>query len=464
MARVLVVGLCPLPFENANRLFGPGIRTWQFARPLLDDGHDVCLVTGRMAGAYSAPAGTTTRREGRLVHHAVDDLVLHDGAYLQRVHDEFVPDAIVGATITPTFVAVSLKTDAPIWADVFGDVMSEAQAKAQVYGDDAYVFDFWRLLRPVLDRGDVFSSVSGRQGWALVGALGTRGRLNRRTLGYSFVHAIPCAVDVTSAPSPSARRVLRGVDVGEDDFVVLWSGSYNTWTDVECLFAGLEDAMARDPRVRFVSTGGEVAGHDEVTYPRFLDLIAASPYRRRFIMKGWLPTQEVPGYWAEADVGIHLDRPMYERELGSENRVLSWMGAGLAVVASNVSELSAEIARHDLGLTFPPGDPGTLAETLLTAAADRERNRERAERARAYARRYFSYEETTRPLRAWLAHGPPRPAPDRGHRVRLEIQDGRLSFRQRVVRLRASIRARGALATGQAILQKRLDRLRRRWA
>ena len=44
MSKILVCGLCPLPFENTRKTYGPGIRTWQFAWSLSRAGHDVTLM------------------------------------------------------------------------------------------------------------------------------------------------------------------------------------------------------------------------------------------------------------------------------------------------------------------------------------------------------------------------------------------------------------------------------------
>jgi hypothetical protein len=94
------------------------------------------------------------------------------------------------------------------------------------------------------------------------------------------------------------------------------------------------------------------------------------------------------------------------------------MMAGLPVVCSDLSELGRTIERERLGLTFTPGDARGLAEALLRLARDQGVRREHAERARAYALAHLTFEETTRPLRAWAAR--PTCAPDRGRRVRLE--------------------------------------------
>jgi glycosyltransferase involved in cell wall biosynthesis len=461
MARVLVVGSCPLPFENERRLYGPGIRTWQFTKPLLAGGHQVCLVTSRIHGAYPGATGPTVREDGRLTHHVVDDTSLQATDVLQRIHDALAPDCVVAATMAASWAATRLRTPVAIWADAFGDVMSEAQAKAFVHDDDMHLWGHWRMLRAVLDRADVLSSVSERQAYALIGALGTRGRLNKHSLGYRFVHTIPCGVD--AAPLPPPRPVLRGREVGGEDFVVLWSGSYNTWTDVDLLFAALEAAMARDPRIRFASTGGQVEGHDERTYPRLLALIRASRFADRFVMKGWLPTQEVPDYWAAADVGIHLDRPIYERELGSQNRVLSWMRAGLPVLCSEISELSSVIKAHGLGFTFPPNDRDALADAIVGAAGDTTRRRNVAERARDYVLTHFTYEATTKPLVAWVAGGRPERAADHGRRVPLERDELRTPWRRHAGRFVESVRLRGILSTGRAVARSLCMRVRARY-
>ncbi len=118
------------------------------------------------------------------------------------------------------------------------------------------------------------------------------GRLSFRTIGYDFVSVLPCALLPGSArdPLPAAHRRSHA---GEP-FQVLWSGSYNTWSDVRTLVNGLERAMERDPRVRFVSTGGEIPGHDESTYGELVERVARSRFADRFDLRGWLIADELP--------------------------------------------------------------------------------------------------------------------------------------------------------------------------
>ena len=63
MTRVLVVGHSPLPWEDLTKSYGPGTRTWQFAQPLLEDGHDVTVLASRIPFVYPDDMDTVTRAE-----------------------------------------------------------------------------------------------------------------------------------------------------------------------------------------------------------------------------------------------------------------------------------------------------------------------------------------------------------------------------------------------------------------
>lgn len=454
--KILVCGLCPLPFENTRTSFGPGVRSWQFAAPLRRAGHDVLMVARRIPGTYDAGLPDEQRYDHDGVHivsvawdHA-ESLEL-----LRREHDDFQPDALVGATIYGSFDACRLDVEAPVWADQFGHVMAEAQAKAYVAESNRYLRTFWRMEREVIVRGDVFSAVSRHQQFATIGELGAVGRLTKETLGYRFVRCIPCGLD--PEPLRHGRTVLRGERVPDDAFVVLWSGSYNTWTDVDTLFDALEGAMEANPEVWFVSTGGAVEGHDEVNYPRFCRRIETSRFRDRFVLQGWLPKHEATDHYFEADVGINIDKYMYEGLLGSKNRVLDWMRAGLPALIGDLPELAAEVDERGMGFVFPLGDAPALTAAILELAADREKVREAGRRAREYGATHLTFDQTARPLVTWASD--PRPAPDRMHRPDpgfLDDLDRRHDARPR------AIADRGYDVAGRVVGRRWLRAVRRR--
>ncbi|MDZ7836823.1 MAG: glycosyltransferase [Actinomycetota bacterium] len=319
----------------------------------------------------------------------------------------------------PSYIGSKIKTGLPLWADLFGHVMAEAQARAAVDEDDGCLFHYWNSEYNILRKADLFSCVSERQEYALIGELGAAGRLNRHTLGYDFSCCIPCGMPADSYQH--TRKVIRTAEgVGEDDFVVLWTGGYNTWTDVDTLFEGLKLAMESNPKIKFVSTGGEIPEQDTRTYPHFLSLIEESRFRQNFLMKGWIKGEDVPNYYLEADVGINIDKDIYEVRLGSKNRILDWMRAGLCVVSSDVCELTHIIEKEGIGYTFTPGSSQQLAKLLLYLADHRQQVKERGQEGRQYGLKHFNYAYTTRDLRQWAKK--PYTAPDRSQDKKIMFQ------------------------------------------
>ncbi len=428
MTRILILGAAPLPFEPQKRQYAANLRTWHFARPLLDDGHRVRLIAGRLPKTYTEDAEPVTFiRRDALEYFSLSEELFEDRGYVQTLADEFDPEAILGVNTYPSSRAVRVDTERPIWCDLNGWIMAEAQTKCRVYDDDRYLSHFWSMERAVLDRADVISTVSEAQAHATLGELASRGRLGRRNFGYRFVYPVPNAV--SEVEYRHDKTVLRGVSppgdpgrviAGDGDFVVLWAGGYNTWTDVDLLYDALTAAMAEVPDLRFVSTGGAIDGHDEITFDSFRRHAEDSRFAERFHFAGWVPTEDVPSYYFESDLGINVDSYNYETVFGARNRLNDMMKVGLPVLTTTGTEISHIVAEHELGLTCDT-DAGAFAERLVWAARHRDRLKAMAEAARDFVVREFSYERTTEPVRAWAAE--PHRAPDHGRRVDLSPAD-----------------------------------------
>ena len=50
--KIMILGMSPMPFENDIKVYGTGIRTWQFAVPLLQNGHRLCIIGYAIPSAY----------------------------------------------------------------------------------------------------------------------------------------------------------------------------------------------------------------------------------------------------------------------------------------------------------------------------------------------------------------------------------------------------------------------------
>lgn len=400
MPRVFLLGCGPLPFESSRLHSGPGIRTWQLAKPLLETGHELRLVA-------LCPPGESLQIQAGLP--GLDLIKIAEPALLLDLVREFAPDVLVGATAYPSFLLARLGLDQPLWADLFGDPMAEAQARASTDADDWAVANNRYMLYPILERADGFSVVSERHKDVLLGQLGVAGRLNRHNAGVDLIHVIPCAWSQELAP---LRHTQRKETIERETIVALSSGGFNTWCDIGTLQRALELAMDQEPRLRFVATGGPIPGFDDHTFKQFRVLVARSAHAARFELTGWIEREELARRELEADFGIVAEKPLLERRLGSANRCLHWMGRGVPFVCARISELSEQLEREGLALTYPPGDERALAAAILRLAREPELRRQLAARAERVARESFSFVTTTAGLREWLQQ--PRSAPDRG--------------------------------------------------
>ncbi|MBE7558091.1 glycosyltransferase family 4 protein [bacterium] len=415
MSKILLLGVGPLPFYENDYVSGIGTGTWQLALPLLRAGHEVFLVSGEF-GVHTTPEVKYTHPPecyGALFHLPIPEPLPERlpalARQLEPKIEEFGPDAVVSAgSPIASMLALQLDLDLPTWFDLNGDIMTEVQAKLP-FTSDAELDFFLRHTGRMLRHGDVFSTVSARQRLAVIGQLAMMGRLNRNTLGYELVHVIPNGIDARQEFVHDAD-VLRGVVVGPLDFVVLWSGGFNTWVDVDSLFAALELAMERSPRLVFAATGGGLSGHHTDGYLRFQRKIETSRFKDRFQMLGWIPYSDLHNTYLEADVGINVDLPVYESELGARNRFLSWMAAGLPVATTVTTEISRELVDAGAAFALPLRDPAGIADMLADLSENRERCRRVGMVGKEYAFKNFSFEATTRALLTWAEH--PSYAPD----------------------------------------------------
>jgi hypothetical protein len=424
MSRVLAVGW-ELPERAPGlRMEAANYRTWQLVESLRLDGHAICLVAGRIGGDY--PAGPLeTVADGGLTYVPMRFSEPFWIRQLQRIHDEFRPDCIIGITFAGALRAGRLRTGMPRWFDIYGDHTAEMQAAAHLRRSDRGIATELRFLRQLLKTGDVFSACSAAQRHALIGQLSMVGRLNRATFGYECVHVIrPGAAAGTALPVGA----LRGPVVDPAAKVILWAGGYNTWTDINTLYRGLEFAMDRDPGLHFVSVGGELLGCD--AYAHFIELIEPSRHRSRFHLLGWQPVAAVPSYYVDADLAITLDANCYEAELGTRTRLLEMMQHGLPVVTTRACELSHLIEAEGLGMTFPIGDWQRMGQQILALTTDEARCRAMGERAREYASTTLAFDNTSAPLRRWACA--PQLAPDRRRQSRSDVYSLEYSARATV--------------------------------
>ncbi len=434
MAKVLLIGYHPPQLVKEIKIEAAHYRTWQFLEPLLADGHTVCLCAGTR-GEKTTAVEIPPTWQPLLQHHAIPFGEAGWVQQLQQVHDRFEPDCIVAVNFSHCLYATKLQTTRPIWMDVYGDMLTIMQAAAYRSQSDRGLDTSIAFMRTILQTGDVFSGCGLPQQHMMVGELAMAGRLNHRTFAYQFVHTVPPGSPPGSAvaiPRQQARQLLSKQGICEEDFVVLWCGGYNTWTDVETLFKALTWAMAEDPRLHYVSVGANTYHAPDNVYTQLLALIDKSPYRHRFHMLGWRPWSEVPHFYRESDVGINIDALHYETIYGTRTRLVEMIADGLPVVTSLGAELSYLLRDRGAALTFEVGDWQGMGEQLVKLAQEPTLRSHMAATAHEFASTALSFAATTKSVREWVRQ--PQLAPDKAR------QNMRGRAQQVEYRLRTAIR------------------------
>lgn len=421
MSRILVLGIGPLLEGNVRNFSAHALRTWHLVSPLIEAGHEVRLITFPIKSDDPAEQSESGIEKKNFAGFSYEAFLNHDERHnlraLNEVCAQFHPDALLGINSYPCYLLAKADSTAPMWADFNGWLLVEAQVKSAVHGNNFHLGRYWEMEEAPLRRADKFSAVSMRQYYALLGELGSVGRLNRHTFNYPFAHFIPNAYNPFFIAPDAAKqeRQYRGNIFPDNAFAVLWSGGYNSWTNVDILFQAVERAMREAPELHYVSTGGAIHGHDDLTYEKFCGLVDSSPLKDRFHLLGWVPAEELPSIYSACNLGLCVDADNYETMFGARNRTINMMAAGLPVLTTLGAEISEELVEADCAIGCRVADVDDLARALIAANWRRDQLRQMGSRGREYIVQNFSYAETTRDLVAWAAH--PAHAPDNSVKI-----------------------------------------------
>ena len=132
MKKIMILGLGPLATEPSVKFHGGGNRAWHFTQPLLEAGFEVQLICMRITdSSQPVQPDEIERRDGNLTLVSVDEIrCFAQDDYLRGRIARFQPDALIGACDYPAARACAVAGDRPVWADIHGYPMGEAQAKA----------------------------------------------------------------------------------------------------------------------------------------------------------------------------------------------------------------------------------------------------------------------------------------------------------------------------------------------
>ena len=335
----------------------PTLRLWQGIRALVAAGLQVAVISEVPGG--SAPPTSYRLGDARVSWWSVLPGQLSPAVVSAEVI-RFSPRCVVSlGPFSPARAAAYVPAGVPVWIDLPGDMMAEAQLRAK--DDISHLTNYHQILTAALVRGDAFSVCSPPQQHALWGQLGLMGRLSPGDLQGPPVLVMPPAVD----PHWFGEAHEAGPLLPPGTPAVGLFGSINTWADVPRLNALLQGALTRQPTLHVVITGGVVASHEEGATSQLMAGLTA--FGDRIHPQGWVEPARLLSAVDSCQVALLVDKPCVEAYLGARTRLGLGVARGLRWVLTPFVYGAAELGRQ--GLANPLDTPERDVDTLLTAMA-----------------------------------------------------------------------------------------------
>jgi glycosyltransferase involved in cell wall biosynthesis len=198
--------------------------------------------------------------------------------------------------------------------------------------------------------------------------------LGRRLLGSRPFHAVPAGVNLAAFRPGLPRTFRREHGIPDDHIVFILAGTLDALRGTDVPLRGFVQALARNDRLWLLMPGKGPQLEELRDYAR------THRVDHRVWLPGYVPYAEMPRLFAASDAGVSYLAPTEYHEGLPPMKVMEYLGAGLPVIASDVSSHRMQLQHESNGLLAPPGPDG-FAEAMLRFAADGELRARMAEAA-----------------------------------------------------------------------------------
>jgi glycosyltransferase involved in cell wall biosynthesis len=177
---------------------------------------------------------------------------------------------------------------------------------------------------------------------------------------------------------------------------VVFVGSFYAWHGAEVLLRAFAAAHKQARGLRLIMVGDGARRAPSEALAREFGITEAVEFT------GWVSNDQVIERLGRADIGVapYLGiEPFYF----DPAKIIEYMAAGLATLASNQGRIADMVEDDVSGLLLPPGDEAALTAALLRLANDKALRERLGEAARQRAETMFSWPEISRQVLALCA-------------------------------------------------------------
>jgi glycosyltransferase involved in cell wall biosynthesis len=205
-----------------------------------------------------------------------------------------------------------------------------------------------------------------------------------------ILELIPYGADTETIRSDQREASRRSFGLEDSDVMVLGIGRFVHWKGFDVLIDAVARLRASTPSVRLVFAGDGDLREALVARVRDLDLAD------RVSFAGMVGREDVPSYFAAADV-VAVPSVHYKGYVdGLPNVALEAMAAGKPVVSTNVGGLPDVIKDGENGFLVEEDDAAQLAEAIRRLAVDSALRTRMGEKGRALIRESLNWDAVAR--------------------------------------------------------------------
>ena len=378
-----------------------GIRSYEMARHLVEQGHQVTMVFVESPRLKSPLEGNPYRKGVRKGSYEGIDLIEFNLAYNNKM-------SIVSRSLI--FIRYSLKsirlvfrerfdilfaTTTPLTVGIPGIVMKLFGKKKPFVFE---VRDLWPELpremgviknKVVLKAMDWLEYLSYNKADACIAlSPGIKQGIERRLKKNKPVYLIPngCDLDLFK-PGKHPKSIFPGC--GEENFISIFIGAHGMANGLDAALDAAailkEDPEAKHLKIVLIGDGKLKKGLAERVKEESLDNV---------LLLDPVPKKDLLDYLQAADMGLMLLANVPAFYYGtSPNKFFDYISAGLPVLNNYPGWLAGMIEENQLGLVVPPDDARAFAGALKSISTESGKVQEMSKNARAFARAEFDREK-----------------------------------------------------------------------
>lgn len=380
------------PDVISERMAGPAIRYWEFAKALATE-HQVTL-----AAPNDPPDSLTPQGFGLLRHHPdnIDQLIADHDIILFQGHVLDMYPQVAGC-------------DKVLVADIYDPIPLEGleQNKHRDRAEASREIENQvRVMNSQLKWADYFLCASDRQRDLWLGSLMALGRLNPTS--YPDIEQRILVVPFGLPDDPPMRNgVGLREKYGEDSFLLLWGGGIWEWFDPLTVIRAVRALREEWPALKLVFLGTR---HPNPTVPIMPMQDRAMALAEElgltdthvFFQSGWVPYDQLANYLLDANAFVSAHHASLETHYSFRTRTLYYLWAGKPILATQGDILADAVARHGAGRALPQQDVNAWVDALREL---RDESRYRHYQAGiAKLARQYPWRQVTRPLLEMCHH------------------------------------------------------------